>query len=741
MTTLVAGAAFDMQDFVANGSLSDFFEFGEVVTATATEFVVVYSDGSTTERLTLTGTFAGYADGYPTTGTIESLAFAVDGVTIFTLSNVAISVEQFTAFAQSDDLAGLFQQLLAGADELTGSAGNDVLLAFAGNDILSGGGGSDIFHGGAGDDQYLVEGVATEINGGYAFSGVDQAIELADAGSDTVTANVSYTLGANVENLNLLGGLNLVGFGNALDNVIVGNSGNNFLRGEGGDDYLDGGEGADHLVGGSGSDTYVVDNEGDLLDVETPGLAGDVDTVMSSISFALDFGFENLTLIGTAAIDGTGTHLDNELRGNTAANQLSGGGGNDVLAGGLGSDTLTGGFGADTFVGTAAELSGDTITDFRPGDSIVISDADLASFDFSRSGTTLTYSGGSLELQGPAGRLVASAAAGGGVQLALESPTMARLVLTEPGQDFLVGGNVMIFGTAAGGEEIEVIRGSIMLDASFNAGGDMVVLPGAAGTYSASLTGSFVTLAGGDISIAIPVGIAGLTVAFGDAERTLRYDPDSGQVLLGDQAIGSTAEAVEPSGEPLNVAEEPIWEGMPTSLAQLILTAPGQDVDIGGNVAIFGTAAGGEVISVLGGTTQLDASFNLGGDTVVLPGASGNYSASLSGSFVTLTDGNGIDVAIPVGTAGLTVEFGDASAVLRYDVESGEVRLGDYVVTQAGSVAAQPASSPLFAAALDLAVDGLGVELSGPDHAYLVPDHSARMEFQRLEMIDSFQFG
>ena len=299
-------------------------------------------------------------------------------------------------------------------------------------------------------------------------------------------------------------------------------------------------------------------------------------------------------------------------------------------------------------------------------------------------------------MQGPAGQLVASAAAGGGVELALESPTRARLVLTEPGQDFLIGGNVMIFGTAEGGEVIDVIRGNIMLDASFNAGGDTVVLPGAAETYSASLTGSFVTLASGDLSIAIPVGVAGLGIAFADDERTLRYDPESGKVLLGDQAIGANSVAVEPSAEPSNTVVEPVWEGLPTSLAQLVLTEPGQDIDIGGKVAIFGAAGAGEVVTVLGGTVQLDASFNLGGDTVVLAGASGNYSASLSGSFVTITDGNGTDVAIPVGTAGLTVEFGDASAMLRYDVESGEVRLGDYVVMQAGSVAAPIAEQPTF---------------------------------------------
>jgi hypothetical protein len=52
------------------------------------------------------------------------------------------------------------------------------------------------------------------------------------------------------------------------------------------------------------------------------------------------------------------------------------------------------------------------------GDKIVITDATLAGFSFSLSGHTLTYTGGSLTLGSvPSGHIVASAAAGGGVEL------------------------------------------------------------------------------------------------------------------------------------------------------------------------------------------------------------------------------------------------------------------------------------------------------------------------------------
>jgi len=115
---------------------------------------------------------------------------------------------------------------------------------------------------------------------------------------------------------------------------------------------------------------------------------GNQENQNSSVSATLTAGARNLTLTGTALINGTGNALDNLINGNSAANELrgeagndslDGKAGNDLLDGGAGRDQLTGGSGADRFrfatAGAFGSTQADRITDFSrsEGDRIEIS--------------------------------------------------------------------------------------------------------------------------------------------------------------------------------------------------------------------------------------------------------------------------------------------------------------------------------------------------------------------------------
>jgi Ca2+-binding RTX toxin-like protein len=229
---------------------------------------------------------------------------------------------------------------------LTGNGAANTLSGGAGNDTLDGGAGADTLIGGLGNDTYIVD------NAG------DVVTENANEGTDLVKSSITYTLTANVENLTLTGSGNINGTGNALNNVLTGNAGNNILTGGDGNDTLDGGAGNDTLIGGLGNDIYIVDSAGDVV-IENPGEG--TDTVQSSITWTLGAEVENLTLIGTSAINGTGNALNNVLTGNSGNNILIGGAGNDTLNGGLGADTMIGGAGNDVYT---VDNVGDVVTEY-----------------------------------------------------------------------------------------------------------------------------------------------------------------------------------------------------------------------------------------------------------------------------------------------------------------------------------------------------------------------------------------
>ena len=124
--------------------------------------------------------------------------------------------------------------------------------------------------------------------------------------------------------------------GTSSDDLVIGTSTADFLYGFAGNDTLDGANGIDTLSGGLGNDTYIVDTTTDTI-IEATG-AG-IDTVKSSATYTLRANLDNLTLTGSAAINGTGNLLNNVITGNGANNVLNGSTGFDTLIGGLGNDT------------------------------------------------------------------------------------------------------------------------------------------------------------------------------------------------------------------------------------------------------------------------------------------------------------------------------------------------------------------------------------------------------------------
>ena len=249
---------------------------------------------------------------------IETFRFA-DGSTL-TYSQLIDKGFDLTGSAGQDTITGTNAM-----DRITGLAGNDVLQSYAGDDVLDGGAGADTLTGGTGSDTYIANDTG------------DTVIEAANEGTDAWEA-VSYTLSANVELLRLTGTTAISGTGNELDNTLIGNGAGNVLDGRGG---------ADTMFGGAGDDIYVVDDAHDLV---TESASEGVDTVQSTISYALGDHLENISLTGGNAIHGTGKGLSNVLFGNDGANALNGDAGDDLLDGRAGVDVMAGGTGHDTYV-------------------------------------------------------------------------------------------------------------------------------------------------------------------------------------------------------------------------------------------------------------------------------------------------------------------------------------------------------------------------------------------------------
>ena len=365
MAKLTAGAAYDMREMLATGSLSEFFYWGDVVTGTATDFVVDYADETISERLTMTGSFGTYVDGYPTSGTIATISYWLNGSTLLTFEGLSISVPAFTEYVTGDNLEGLFQELLAGNDEILGGLGDDVLLGFDGHDTLRGGRGADELVGGAGDD-FLSEG--SDVNGPFSND-----IYNGGEGYDRVSffnydggLTIDLRLDGVAQNTGVTGHDTLIGIEHVTatyqDDTLIGNdvgnwfwtfSGTDTMSGLGGDDYFTVGLGTKTINGGTGVDTVEIIDLAYTPAYTEAGIA--VSLLLQNKAQATGVGSWTLTSIenlsGFYGADRlTGDANANILAGERGDDRLVGNGGNDILAGDATFGLTNGDAGAITFI-------------------------------------------------------------------------------------------------------------------------------------------------------------------------------------------------------------------------------------------------------------------------------------------------------------------------------------------------------------------------------------------------------
>ena len=246
-------------------------------------------------------------------------------------------------------------------------------------------------------------------------------------------------------------------------------------------------------------------------------------------------------------------------------------------------------------------------------------------------------------------------------------------VLASAGFVGTIGGYGQVFGTRSN-EDITILDqpGTVALDPSFNSGGDILRLPGDANAWQIVTSGTGAVLSSGDIFVSVPAGIAGAAIVFDDGVRILKIDTGLGSLVIGDQAFG--AERVQITA----AAQDEVLPGGtdPDASAQIVLQPDGSFTG-GGMLSIVGTSAGSETVDLLFGEALLDPSFNRGGDLLLLDFAAESFTANVQGTNLFLQSDT-VDVSIPVGTTGMTVEFaGEDARLLEIDTQIGMIVLGD----------------------------------------------------------------
>ncbi len=397
VSPLPSGGGLDFTD-------TTFLDLSGVVdlNVTSTRITISYENGSinrydgsgfTTDGLRITA------------GVVTSAEYLESGTVFLSITEISFSAVTVDNFYVVNNGAGLFDFLLAGSDQINGSAESEILSGGAGDDILVGGVGNDFLDGGAGADTV-----------DYSTASGLVIVNLASDVSDDGDGGIDNLIG--IENI----------IGSAFNDIIVGDDSDNVFTGGSGNDRMDGRAGNDTLMGGGGNDIYTIGDTGDIV-TELSGGGNDrinvfVDFVNSAnVEFMVGkFASVGLTLTGNDEVNRitgsnkinsgdtisgeggndklVGLNGNDNIQGGAGNDRIFGNSGADILTGGLGNDRLTGQQGVDVFVHASGDGS-DRITDFTSA----VDDLDLTGHGFSsfaevQALTSLTGGGTLIDLAG-----------------------------------------------------------------------------------------------------------------------------------------------------------------------------------------------------------------------------------------------------------------------------------------------------------------------------------------------------
>lgn len=290
-----------------------------------------------------------------------------------------------------------------------------------------------------------------------------------------------------------------------------------------------------------------------------------------------------------------------------------------------------------------------------------------------------------------------------------------------------IGGSGQIYGDA-GFQDVTILGGDVSLDASFNKGGDILRLDWGPSQVVTELVGSSVQLTSrADFSLKLPVGLKPSALVLNGQTFNVAYD---GAVKVGAQVILEALRtiSVKPDNIALPTGADPNAQAKITLAGGVLPYGQAAHLTVSGNAMIYGTPESDVVKISSQSATRLvfDASFNKGGDTIILDKDAANYSAMRSGSSVIVSSG-GQSLSIPVGVRGLKLTFADGDRALVFS--DGMVKIGAQVIgATETALSATPATI-----SLDTGAASSFASLSGTSRSVTFTDDAAQNSYVRIQ--------